>query len=273
MSQVSPLRLIESGAAPSNRLGSPSVFIRTLTIPPGAPWDQARSAALEAKLGAPLPFDQVLCRVKRLGRWALGRAARFVVCYVRRQDAGARFSATVEVDGRRLEIAFRSPDEERRRPLQVGLTVLVFGSAVALMALAVVQSLNLRSETLAREATTEQVAGARLREAKSQAQLADQVKLLKGVGADQETLEAILGDLSWASAAKASDAHIDELHWENGYMGVVVRGAAAPFTASRRPVLKAQQPIRPGVWLWGVGAVGSAAAVAPDIIVARGARQ
>jgi hypothetical protein len=250
MSGAQGLRLIAGDAAAD---AAPTVFVRTASAPPGAPWDQVRSVALEARIGAPLPLDAVLIEQRRLGRWAFGRPARFVVCYVRRADVVGEFRAQAEVDGRSLVIVFRPPAARVRLAKRWGMIAAVGGLAMVLGIGAVASALSSRGETEAQLESLEQRADVGLRQAEAQARLSDQARRLDAVGAGRQTVSTLLGDLAWASSAKAPSAHIDALHWEHGYMGVEVRGLVAPFAQTNRPVIKADKPIRPGVWLWGVG--------------------
>jgi hypothetical protein len=258
MSGVAGLRLIEGdGAEPiAAAAASPTVFARTFAAPPGAPWDQARSVALEARIGAPLPAHEVYIEQRRLEPWRMGRPARFAVCYVRRESIKGEYRAQVEVEGRGLSITFRAAAQRgqlaKRWGLIAGLAVVVG----LLLTTAISAALEVRADAEDRLVNLEQTAALRLHQAKAQARLNDQAKLLAGGGARQ-TIDGMLADLTWIAAAKAPNAHVDALHWERGYIGVEVRGVTPPFLAADRAVIRADHPVRPGVWLWGVGPVGS----------------
>jgi hypothetical protein len=72
-------------------------------------------------------------------------------------------------------------------------------------------------------------------------------------------LRDVAADLAWASAAKAPDVRLEALHWRRGVMALEVRGGKPPFEAdSGRPVERSRRPLRPGVWVWGVGPEGGA---------------
>lgn len=245
------LRLIE-GDAEADAAVPPKVFVRILSGPPGAPWDQARSVALEGRMGAPLPLEELFIEYRRIEPWGWGRPARFVVCYVRRAEVAGEFRARVEADGRSLSVRFRPPSERGRSVGRLGLVGALAVAIAVLGASAISAALAARSDAEDRLAQLEQRAAVRLREAKAQARAGDEARVLKAVGAGQQTVDTLLADLAWVSQAKAPGAHIDALHWERGYLGVEARGATPPFSAPDRVVLKADRSLRPGVWLWGV---------------------
>ncbi|MDR3509244.1 MAG: hypothetical protein P4L64_15225 [Caulobacteraceae bacterium] len=253
------LRRIDE-AAPDAGPRSPTVFVRTLSTPPGLPWDQARAAALEARVGAPLPLADVVYRLRRLEAWSPGRPARYAACYVRAAEAGETFSTTVEVDGRTLPIQFLSAAERGRQARRLGILAAVVAVTVLSLGSAISSALAVRADTSDRLGMAEQRAALKLRQAQTQARLHEEARMLDAAGARHRALGDFLTDLAWASAAKAPGAHINALHWERGYVAVEVRGDAPPFTAGDRAVIRADKPIRPGVWLWGVGPAGSAAA-------------
>lgn len=250
---ASPNQRLIDGAAPK----PPTVFVRTLSTPPGAPWDQARAAALEARVGAPLPLSEVVYRLKRLDAWSPGRPSRYAACYVRAQEAGETFEARVEVDGRNITIAFVSMAERNRRARRLGGLAAVVAVTTLSLATAISSALSVRSDTEDRIAAADLRATHRLRQAQEQARLYKEARLLDAAVGKHTGPSDLLSDIAWTASAKAPGAHIDALHWEHGYVAVEVRGEAAPFNNPDRPVLKAAKPVRPGVWLWGVGPAGS----------------
>jgi hypothetical protein len=255
MTEIAPLRLVDEEDEPIEPTG-PTVFTRSISTPPGAPWDQARAAGLEARLGAPLPLGEVTYRLWRLDRWGFGRPARYAVCYVRSREVGDRFDTTVVVDGRPFRIQLFSNAEQRRRA-QTSLMVLAGMIVVVLLiAAALVSAWSTRSQATLKLAAVQQAAAVRLHQAESLERLKDQTRGLNAAHVRGQSLNDFLNDLAWASAAKAPGAHIDTLHWERGLMGIEVRGDAPPFGQSDRAVIKVDKPVRPGVWLWGVGAAG-----------------
>jgi hypothetical protein len=225
--------------------------VRTFTAPPGLPWDQARVAALEARSGAPLPLADVVYQLRRLDPWFLGRAARYAAFYIRAQDGGD-VQSTVEVAGRQIRVHFLSNAQRNRRARS--LAVLAAGTAGLALVVsgAATSALNTRSETQERLDTIEQIAAAKLRAVTLQERQRIQGKALDAAGMRHLGLNDVLDDLAWASAAKNPVAHIDALHWDHGHMAVEVRGDSPPFIAGVRPMVKADKPLRPRVWLWGV---------------------
>jgi len=205
-----------------------------------------------------LAAHEVYIEQRRLERWRLGRPARFAVCYVRREAVGGEYRAQVEVEGRPLSITFRAPVQRGRLARRWGLIAGVAVAAGLLLTGAVSAALDLRADTEDQLSRLEQTAAVRLRQAKVQARLNDEARILAANGAGRQTVDGMLADLGWIAAAKAPGAHIDALHWERGYIGVEARGLIAPFGTTDRTVIKADHPLRPGVWLWGVGPAGSA---------------
>ncbi len=241
------------------RVKAPKVFVRTLATPPGLPWDQARAAALDARVGAPLPLADVVYRLRRLDGWSLGRPARYAACYVRAREAGETFETAVEVDGRTISIQFLSVAERNRRARRLGVIAGVVAVTALLLSAAISSAVYVRGETEDRLAAAELHATNNLLQAQAQARLYREARLLDGAGVTGHAVEDLLSDMAWAVSAKAPGAHIDALHWEHGYIAVEARGEAAPLVAGSRAVLKAGRQVRPGVWLWGVGPTGSAA--------------
>ena len=251
---------------------TPTVFVRTLAAPPGLPWDQARAAALEARVGAPLPLSEVVYRLRRLDGWAPGRPARYAACYVRAQEAGETFETTVEIDGRTIPVQFLSAAELNRRAQRLGAIAAIAGVTCLLFGLAISSAIAIRGETEDRLSAADLHAETKLRLAHSQARLYREARLLDAAGVKHQAVSDLLADMAWAAGAKAPGAHIDALHWEHGYLAVEARGETAPFAGGDRAILKADKPVRPGVWLWGVGPAGSAQAQATAGATTAGSR-
>jgi len=257
MTLAADLHLVE-GDDPLPAPPAPQVFVRTLSAPPGAPWDQARVAALEARVGAPLPLGEVVYRVQRLDPWGLGRPARFAAAYVRAEEVGEDFETTVDAGGRSVRIRFLSMEARARQARKIGMIGAVAAVTALLTIAAITSSLGVRGETAARLSEAETMAASRLRSAQRVAADHAEARQLDAAGVRHLSVKDLLADMAWAGAAKAPGAHIDGLHWERGYMAVEVRGDAAPFANPDRAVLKADKPSRPGVWLWGVEPASSA---------------
>lgn len=248
------LRIVdpEAGEPQPQTRPAPRVFVRTVPAPPGLPWDQARAADLEARMGAPLPLNGVAYQVRRLDGWAPGRPARFAAFYVRAAEIGERLSTTVEVDGAPVDVQFVSERERRRQARTLLTGAGVAGGLAVVLALALLCAVQARIQASARLDTLEQQADSRLRQAQKLAALKLQARALDAAGARGASLVQVLDDLAVVSAAKAPNAHIQAFHWDRGYMGVEVRGDAQPFAAIDRQVQRADKPVRPDVWLWGV---------------------
>lgn len=90
---VSGLRLVDEDAQPPR--AEPNVLVRTLVVPPGAPWVQQRAAMLEARHSAPLPIESLVLSLMRLEGWRPGRPGRYAACYVLARDFAGRLTTTV----------------------------------------------------------------------------------------------------------------------------------------------------------------------------------
>jgi hypothetical protein len=235
---------------------APPVFARSISAPAGPPWDQARAADLEARLSAPLPLSEVLYQLHRLEPWRLGRPARYAATYVRVREVREALEASVEVDGRRLHVRFVSTAEKSRRAKRFGIVAAALAVGVLAAGVAMTTALAMRSQTALRLDALEQTAALRLRQARNLDALDDQTRALNIAHVQGQSLKDYLSDLAWAAAARSPDAHIDSVHWERGLMAVQMRGDVAPFAQNDRTVIKASKPVRPGVWLWGVGPAG-----------------
>lgn len=248
-----PLREIEPATAEPK---APHVFVRAVSAPPGWPWEQARAARLEAEHGAPLPLSELMHQVRRLAPWGLGKPGRFGVFYLRRQEYRSPFETLVDVDGQAVKVAFGTPAGRLRRLQGAGVAVGLCVAAGAVLGTGVALALGIRSEATARLEAVEQRAEARLRAAQAAKARADRVRDLEGLVAGGRPLESVLDDLSWVALSKTPEARLMGIHWERGLLAVEARGETAPFLSADRPLERAATPIRPGVWLWAVGASG-----------------
>ena len=242
----------------------PKVFVRTISTPPGLPWEQGRVADLEARHGSPLPIGEVLYRVRRLEGWRPGSPGRFAAFYVLAGEVDGRLDASAEVDGQTLTVTFVTGGA---RVAEAGLAVARTGLIAALAALliaGVAAALNRRAETAAALQVVELRAEAKLKRAEAARRGGDLDRLL-GLELERGVrLRDALGDLAWASNAKAPDARIEALHWEPGLLAVTVKGEGSPFQAvTDREIRRADRPVRPGTWLWGVTEPPPQAAGAP----------
>jgi hypothetical protein len=258
VTELASLRLVEDDDVPPEPPG-PTIFARSIAVPAGAPWDQRRAATLDAKLGAPLPLSDVVYKLWRLEAWAFRRPSRFAVAYVRAREIGDRFDATAIVDGRAIRVRLYSIRGQARRARVIGIAVGAAIVSVLLVGGTVAQALATHAEVNTKLAGVEATLAVLEREADTLDRLKDQTRWLNASHVQGQSLNAALSDLAWASAAKNPAAHIDAIHWERGLMGITVRGDAAPLAETERSEIKVAKPLRPGVWLWGVGPAAAAA--------------
>jgi hypothetical protein len=239
--------------APPPEVSGATVFVRTISTPPGLPWEQARMADLDARSGAPLPLSDVVYRLGRLESWRPGRASRYFACYVRAREVGERLRASAMVDGRPVTLEFVS-SAERARGLRRAAAIAAASAVTGLLVVAaLVSALTVRSGSEARLKQIDSAIDARLRQARLIEGLVVQTGLLNAAHVRDQSVSDFLGDLAWVSRSRTPGAHIDILHWNHGYMGMETRGDTPPLGLVDRPVVKADRPLRPGVWLWGVG--------------------
>ncbi|MFT4252060.1 MAG: hypothetical protein QM608_06220 [Caulobacter sp.] len=261
------LQLIEAetvDAVPGPEVAEARVFARSITAPPGWPWEQVRAAGLEARHAAPLPFTEVVHQVRRLEPWRAGRPTRFAAFYVRRAEVGERFEAEVLLSGERHKVLFVSAEQQRRRlrllvGVGLGAGLLVFG---AILAAAAAQRAGEAAEQ--RLSILETRAAADLR----RAQILRRQRELSAAIEDRDRgpgFETPLSELAWSARGKRPEARILAWHWEPGLTAVESRGQDSPFVTSDRPVERSGAPVRRGVWLWGVGASTPAAPTSAEI--------
>lgn len=241
-----------SAAEPKAAPPPPQVLPRTISTPPGPPWEQARAARLEARHGAPLPLAEVAWRLRRLEPWAPGRPGRYVAFYVRERELKARFTTVVEVDGRPIEVEFR-PAADQRQQAKVATYVVLAALATGLLgAGATAFALHARSQAEARLADAEQTAAVKLRAARGLQRRQDAARRLHAAQGASAPVAGALADLGWASVARSPDSHILAVHWDHGLLAVETRGEASPFPQAEPGVVRPGGQIRPGVYLWGV---------------------
>jgi hypothetical protein len=250
---MTSLHLVADDAeAPKREREEPKIFVRVIPTPPGMPWDQARAAALEARVGAPLPLGEVVYQLKRVEPWSRGRPGRHAAFYIRAGEVGDLLEASPRVDGRPIAVRFQSFAEQRRRLRKLAVAVasaVVAGLVVVGLAAAV---LGARAKNAERLEAVEQSALHKLKQAEALASLKRQSRVLETRHVRGRSLKDALADLAWAAAAKAPAARIEALHWDQGDLVVEVRGEDPPFTQTDRTVSKSPKPARAGVFLWGV---------------------
>ncbi len=233
----------------------PPVLTRTISAPPGWPWEQTRGAALEARHGAPLPINQMHLRLKRLTRWRAKQPASFAAFYVRAAEITARFETVVEVEGRAMTVMFEPPRaaaDRARRSLVAGFAA---AGVVALLTIATTGALLARAEGETQLSTMERDVAVKLRRAETlQAARRDSATLTLVQPGDR--LVAPVTDLAWAMAARAPDARIEAWRWDHGVVLVEARGEAPPLIDPRR-VMSRVAPVRSGVWRWRIEPEGA----------------
>ena len=246
---------IDSPAEPDLALTSPppaqpKVLTRTIQAPAGWPWEQARSAALEARHGAPLPIDQVYLQIRRLTPWRANHPASFAAFYVRAAEVTTRLETVVDVEGRSVTVLFEPPEAaaaRARRSLAAGIAA---AGVMALLSFSGAGALLARAEGEEQLASMERDAAIKLRRAETlQAARRDSATLTLVQPGDRPA--APITDLAWAMAARAPDARIEAWRWDHGAVEVEARGDAPPFVDPRR-VISRTGPVRPSVWRWRV---------------------
>lgn len=241
----------------------PQVLPRTISTPPGPPWEQARAARLEARHGAPLPLTEVVWRLRRVEPWSPGRPGRYAAFYVRERELKARFTSVVEVDGRPVEVEFRPAADQRLQIRTAAYGALAVLGVGLLCAGAAAFALHARSQTEARLATAEQTAAVKLRAARSLQKRADAARRLHAVQGAAAPVDVAMADLGWASVARSEEANIVAVHWDHGLLAVETKGDASPFPQAEPGVVRPGGQIRSGIFLWGVKPPKTASRAAP----------
>lgn len=239
--------------APVEAKPAPKVFVRTLQTPPGLPWEQSRTAELDARLSSPLPAGDVVYQLRRLDTWRPGSPARFAAFYVLARDVGGRLETQAQVDGRDVRVVFESAQvaaDRAKRLGGIGLAAAVIAFAFVLV---VSLALGRRAELEGRLASAEQQASAKLSAASARARLKLQDQTLRAWPDKGAPMSEILADLGWISGAKAGGAQIDGVHWDHGLLAVEAPGLQPPLVVfGDRKLRRSAKPIRPGVFLWAV---------------------
>lgn len=226
----------------------PKPFTRTLAVPPGWPWDQARAAKLEALHTSPASGDTVTTLVKRVKPWAYGEPGEFVAVYVRGAAAGQVFE--IDVHGRtvRVEVPSKAAREAmvRERAWQLGSALVVVLAIGGLLLLAAQRRQALEDRLTAAELKIEHQS----REARAIAAAKTNARLLGELGLKDQGVDSIMRDLSHVAAVKESDARIDAFYWRKGFWAVEAHGDTPPVRDAELSLQRSTKPVRPGVWLW-----------------------
>lgn len=239
----------EAPAAPDAAL-----FVKPITTRPALPWDQARAAALEARLNSPLPIAELAWQLRRLEPWRPGAPGRYAAIYARRDDVREGLTATADLDGRAIQVQFPTPGKRREQARRLAVVGTLAGIAAFLLVSTIISVFAVRARVGAELEALELATVRRLEQVRVQKSLQAQSQAIAEAGLTQRRASRVLGDLAWASRNRAADADIEGFVWEGDLFAVEVRGDASPFTAADRKIERSNSPVRPGVWLWGVSA-------------------
>ncbi|MDO8297670.1 MAG: hypothetical protein Q7T19_14665 [Caulobacter sp.] len=229
-----------------------ALFVRPIPTRAAMPWDQARAAALEARLNAPLPIGELAWQIRRLQPWRPGAPGRYVAIYARREDVRDGLTAAADVDGRAVPVQFPSPGKRREQVRRLAVVGTGAGLAAFLLVSSVISVLAVRVRAAAQLDALEQATAGRLEQTRAQKALQAQEQAITAAGLTGRRASRVLNDLAWAARSKAPDAGVEGFLWEGTLFAVEVRGEANPFPAADRRVERSASPVRPGVWLWGV---------------------
>jgi hypothetical protein len=239
------------GPDPSVEAAEPRVFVRVIATPPGLPWEQARTADLEARHGAPLPIAELLHRLQRLEGWRPGAPGRFAAFYVLAREVDGQLEASAEVEGRAVKVVFADRGAEAGRAAGLALRAGLVGAACLLLTWSAGAAFGKRAELEAALSLAEQKAASKMRLVKARERLRDESRLL-GRRTDRGLqLSDVLAELGSAAASKAPDARIESVHWEPGLLALQSRGEAPPLLPDGGLRLeRSEAPVEPGLTLW-----------------------
>lgn len=214
----------------------PAPFIVSLDAPSGFPWEQRRAAELAARHNSPLPLEDVILDVQRLGRWRLGEPARFAAAFFRRDaiDGEAHHLARIDM----FDIRFLARDDatsmarqrDRMLPAAVGgITILVFG---ACLWLALTSRAALDTQLDARIAELE----LQVRHAEAaKRRLADKRDLgQEGLAGSQ--MSDMLEDLVWLARARDPGSAVRSLEWTPQALTLSTETPGAPIATRDRAI-------------------------------------
>jgi hypothetical protein len=248
-----PLPNIADEAEPKAERPQPQVLVRVIVTPPGAPWEQARAAKLDAQHGAPLPISELIHQLRRLAPWAPGRPGRYAVFYLRAREFHAPFETTVEVDGQPLPVRFGTPARDAARVKLAGLALILLVLTGAVLGASTLLALRVREAANVRLEAAEQMATSRLRMAEAFSKRTNDTQDLRALVGSARPLSDVISDLTWVATSRTAEARIVGVHWDRSLLAVEARGDQPPLLAVDRPLRRSDRPLRPGVWLWAVG--------------------
>lgn len=214
----------------------PEPFIVTLDAPSGFPWEQRRAAELAARHNSPLPLEDVILDVQRLGRWRLGEAGRFAAAFFRRDavDGEAQHLARIDTFDIRFiardDAASTARQRDRMLPIAVGgITVLVFGACLWLaMSSRGARDAQLDARIAELELQVRQGEAAKRR-------LADK-RDLGGERLAGSQASDMLEDLVWLARARDPGSAIRSLEWTPQALTLSTETPGAPIATRDRTI-------------------------------------
>lgn len=235
------------------RAGSVGVFTRVITTPAGAPWEQARIAELDARLGAPMPVSSLAIRLIRILPWRPGAEGRFAIFYARADRVRGGLRVQQQVEGRTLNVAFRSAAERAAGLRRLMAIAILAAGAAAIIGGAAVKSLATRADLqdrLGRDARLAAAAARNSRVILRQGQIAKEVR---AAGLQGRTVADLLTAMAAAGDHRRPQAQITAFHWDHGYVAVETLDGASPLQDGA--VVGRQG--KNGAWFWGIGSTSA----------------
>jgi hypothetical protein len=183
-----------------DRQSQPPTFLRLVAIPAAPPWRQLQAAMLEARLGAPLPADQIVFACRRLGSWRPNVEARFALLYARARDLQGPVMVQQEIEGRALAFRLQHPTTQAHLTRAHAVTAALVVVAVLLFADAAIQATGERQLDGATLSNLEDMADTATRHAAAELKLRREAVALESVGGKARSPAALVQDLTWISA-------------------------------------------------------------------------
>ncbi|MDB5438844.1 MAG: hypothetical protein JWM33_1271 [Caulobacteraceae bacterium] len=225
------------------------VFSRVVTAPSGAPWEQARIAELDARLGAPMPVSTLAIRLVRLTPWRPGVEARFVVFYARVEAVRGGLTVERRIEGRALKIAFHSPADQARRLRLAAAAAAVGLLCAGLVAGAVVKTLASWASLQPQLGHDVRIAAGAIRQSQANSRQTQTNLQVRAAGLEGRTAADMVAAMAAAGARRKPDASIAAFHWDHGYVALETAGSSPPVEGLATP----GRQTKSGGWLWGLG--------------------
>ena len=211
-------------------------FTRIFAVPAASPWDQDRAAKFDARMGSPLPEQDVVISVRRLGRWSSNQAARYCAAYLRKAQVSTEHRLTLSVEDRPLEFVFRADHFARaRRARRLGDLALAFVLAIVVSS-ALAKSVSARRSNIAMLDRTDRALHANLARQVENERAARNYALILGMNADGRSGAVLMNDLAWIARSKRADTRINALVWNGGALTLKNEDGANPIASSDREV-------------------------------------